>query len=86
MRSNIINIDDVLLCFSTLYWLSGVWALMRGTLFGATRIITTDDCTSEMILNFTEKYRVTYISANSFQVASMQKCEPIKFEMVSSWR
>lgn len=52
--------DDVILCFSSLYWLSGVLMLLTGPLLGPTRIITTDSFTPERLLNITEKYKVSY--------------------------
>lgn len=56
------NADDVIMCFSLVYWITGLRALVRGTLVGATRLITTDTATPELQLQMIQQYRVTCIS------------------------
>ncbi|XP_031639321.1 4-coumarate--CoA ligase 1-like [Contarinia nasturtii] len=58
-RGTSINSSDVILCFSSLYWLSGIVFLFYGTLNGSTRIITTDAYAPELQLRFIEQYKVT---------------------------
>lgn len=48
------------LSFSSLYWLSGIWALLAGTLAGITRIITTQSFDPDLMLNLIERYGVTF--------------------------
>ncbi|XP_065074956.1 uncharacterized protein LOC135698756 [Ochlerotatus camptorhynchus] len=50
---------DVMLCFSSLYWLSGLFFLLVGTSSGATRIITRDAFNPALALEIIEKFRVT---------------------------
>lgn len=47
------------LSFSSLYWLTGIWALVAGTLTGLTRIITTQPFDPELMLSLIEQYGVT---------------------------
>lgn len=49
----------MLLCFSSLYWLSGLFFLLIGTTLGATRIITRDVFNPALALNIIENFRVT---------------------------
>lgn len=60
-RSDLNNSNDVMLCFSSLYWISGLGTILRGTLIGATRIITTEVFSPELELRLIEKYKVTWI-------------------------
>lgn len=48
------------LSFSSLYWLTGVMALVNGTLAGITRIITTETFDPECMLRMIEQYGVTF--------------------------
>ncbi|XP_055616338.1 uncharacterized protein LOC129762263 isoform X2 [Toxorhynchites rutilus septentrionalis] len=51
--------SDVLFCFSSLYWLSGLAFLISGTISGATRIITRESYDPSLALDIIEKYRVS---------------------------
>ncbi|KXJ77102.1 hypothetical protein RP20_CCG008342 [Aedes albopictus] len=53
--------SDRVLCLSSLYWISGIGTLMTGTAAGATRIITTERFTAEMMISMIEQYRVNVI-------------------------
>lgn len=50
--------DDVSLCFSSLYWLSGLASLLFATLLGCTRVITTDPFRPELFLRMIEIHKV----------------------------
>ncbi|XP_055609106.1 uncharacterized protein LOC129756297 [Uranotaenia lowii] len=50
---------DILLCFSSLYWLSGVVFLLLGTVTGAVRVITRELFNPDLAFDIIEKYRVT---------------------------
>lgn len=65
--------DDVMLCFSSLYWLSGFGTLISTTIRGATRIITTESFSPELFLYIVEKYKVTVaLSAPSYVAVLLQ--------------
>lgn len=51
--------SDVMLCFSSLYWLSGMFFLLIGTTIGATRIITRDVFNPVLALEIIQKFKVT---------------------------
>lgn len=54
------NSDDIMLCFSSLYWISGLIVLLTGTLFGATRLITTQVFSPALYLRMIEQYKATF--------------------------
>uniref|UniRef100_A0A182SQX3 AMP-dependent synthetase/ligase domain-containing protein n=1 Tax=Anopheles maculatus TaxID=74869 RepID=A0A182SQX3_9DIPT len=53
--------DDTLLCFSTLYWISGLQMLMNGVLNGIRRIITTQPATPELAIQMCKRHHVTVL-------------------------
>ncbi|XP_058829044.1 probable 4-coumarate--CoA ligase 1 [Topomyia yanbarensis] len=53
------NSTDILLGFSSLYWLSGLAFLLLGTVSGATRIITRHPFEPTLALDIIERFRVT---------------------------
>lgn len=65
---NVCNASDVMLCFSSIYWLSGVIVLIKGTLSGSTRIITTEIFSPELQLRLIEKYKVTFALNSPYQL------------------
>ncbi|KAG4067927.1 hypothetical protein HA402_010613 [Bradysia odoriphaga] len=78
------NSSDVMLSFSSLYWITGIGTLLTGTLCGATRIITTDSFTPEFQLKLIEQYKVTYIFNAVHQVALMMRSDRFKQTDLSS--
>lgn len=50
--------DDVTWCYSCISYISGLVALISGTLLGATRVISTDSFAAERVLRLIEKYKV----------------------------
>lgn len=68
------NAEDVLFCFSSLYWYTGVMFLIYGTILNCTRIITTDDYTPELLLELIATHRATKVMASPFQLISALKC------------
>ncbi|XP_019535556.2 uncharacterized protein LOC109406989 [Aedes albopictus] len=50
---------DVMLCFSSLYWLSGMFFLLIGTAVGGTRIITRDVFNPALALNIIDQFMVS---------------------------
>lgn len=81
-----INSDDVVLCFSSLYWVSGVWILLYSTMSNATRIITTEPYSPEKFLKFIEEYKVTYIFSSAYQLTSSSKCDDLSRRDLSSMK
>ncbi|XP_050068298.1 probable 4-coumarate--CoA ligase 1 [Anopheles maculipalpis] len=53
--------NDTLLCFSTLYWISGLQILMNGVLNGIRRIITKQPATPELAIQLCKRYQVTVL-------------------------
>lgn len=78
------NSTDILLSFSSLYWLSGVYTLVRGTLTGATRIITTETFSPELYLRLIEKYKVTYAWNPPHQIMLIVKSDQFSKTDLSS--
>ncbi|XP_053699201.1 probable 4-coumarate--CoA ligase 1 [Sabethes cyaneus] len=52
---------DVLMGFSSLYWLSGLAFLLLGTVSGATRIITRESFRPSLALDIIERFRITLV-------------------------
>lgn len=52
--------DDVMLNFSSLYWLTGWATVIMTTLNSATRIITTKPFSSELWFDIVQRYKVTW--------------------------
>lgn len=64
-----------MLCFSSLHRFSGLATLLRGTLYGATRIITTELFTPDLQLKLIETYKVTFAFNTPIGIALMVKCD-----------
>lgn len=75
---------DVLLAFSSLYWVTGWFMLIRGTICGATRIITTETYTPELHLRLVKKYRVTVGLNAPHHLALVLKSDRLKETDLSS--
>lgn len=78
--------DDVLLCYSSLYWLSGVYFLIGGTVAGALRPITTQFPLTALQFDMIRKYKVTYMMCSPYQVAMMAKSDLLATADLSSVR
>lgn len=76
--------DDVLMVFSSLYWLTGVICLIGGTLTGAKRIITTQPSSPELQFRLIPQYKVTYVMNSPFQTTLFAKHNAIKTTDLSS--
>lgn len=77
---------DVMLCFSSLYWISGFVTLLKGTITGATRIITTDAYSPELQLALYEKYKVTWSLCAPHHIVLMLKSDKFAETDLSSLR
>lgn len=78
--------DDVLLCFSSLYWLSGFLTLMLATIVGARRIITTETFNPELFLYIVEKYKVTVTMTSPSYVALLLQSDRLCQSSLSSMK
>lgn len=78
------RVGDVVLCFSTLYWFSGIITLLHRTLQCATRLITTESFSPELMLQLIEKYKVTGLISASHQMVLTVKCAAIATTDLSS--
>lgn len=76
--------DDVLLCYSSLYWLSGVYFLVGGTVAGALRPITTQFPLTALQFEMIAKYKVTYMMNSPFQMAVFAKSDMLRTADMSS--
>lgn len=65
--------DDTVLCFSSLYWLSGISQMFLTTISCALRVITTENYSPECFFDYIEKYRVTKIFASTYHITQAMK-------------
>uniref|UniRef100_A0A336K7L6 CSON003269 protein n=1 Tax=Culicoides sonorensis TaxID=179676 RepID=A0A336K7L6_CULSO len=77
---------DFLLCFSSLYWISGMMTLLYGTLTGMTRIITTNPFSADLLSDMIEKYKVTVIVAPPSQVSQLLEHDKVDSADFSTMR
>lgn len=75
---------DVILCFSSLYWLTGWLMLLSGMISGSTRIITTQPFDPVLQLGIVEKYRVTYALNSPHHLTLLLKCDRLHQTDLSS--
>lgn len=82
--SNTIHSDDVLLCYSPLFWISGLLTLLSGTIKGAKRIITTESFSPELQFRMVKDYKVTYILSPPYHVGLSLKNDRLDSADLSS--
>lgn len=82
--NNMIHSDDVMLCFSQLFWISGVLTILVGTLNGAKRIITTEIFSPELQIRMIENYKITIISGSIYNSVLTLKSDKLKTADLSS--
>lgn len=73
-----------ILCFSSLYWISGLLTLVSGTLGHSVRIITTKEFSPDLMLEMIEKYQITHTFTPPSSIAMTIKCPAIKTTNLSS--
>lgn len=78
--------SDVMLCFSSLYWITGVITLLKGTMSGALRIITTDTYSPELQLHLVEQYKVSWALNAAHHLTLMMKNKKFSTTDLSSIR
>ncbi|XP_031621710.1 4-coumarate--CoA ligase 1-like isoform X2 [Contarinia nasturtii] len=79
-----ITTNDVLLSFSSLYWISGWFVLLTGIINGATRVITTEPYSPEVHLRLIEQYKVTFSKNAPHHLAMILKSERLDHTNLSS--
>lgn len=79
-----ISTNSISLCFSSLYWLSGVASLIGGILSASTNIITTKPFSPELALNIVQKYKVTRIVSPPSYLGLLLQSTSIKNADLSS--
>lgn len=78
--------EDVMLNFSSLYWLTGLNTLLMCTLQLATRIITTKPFTSELWLNIVQQHKVTITLTPPYFLAMILEDPKLATTDISSLR
>ncbi|XP_061394007.1 probable 4-coumarate--CoA ligase 1 [Musca vetustissima] len=76
--------DTNLLCFSTLYWMSGIVALVHGTIGGAKRIISSDPFNVDDFLDIVQRYKVNITIGPPSQIAMVISSDKITTTDLSS--
>lgn len=75
---------DVMLSFSSLYWLTGWLTLLSGMINGSTRIITTKSFDPLLQMDFIEKYHVTFVLNSPHHLTTLLKCDRLRQTDLSS--
>lgn len=75
---------DKYLCFSTLYWLTGLATLIHGTIQGVTRIISNRAYTPDDFFAIVERYKVNIILSPPSQIAMSLASEKLLKSDLSS--
>lgn len=83
---NLVNMSDVMLCSVSLAWISAINTVLRGTLFGATRIITTERYSPELVCRLIEKYKVTVLISKPEFIMKTIECAILEKNDLSSLR
>jgi acyl-coenzyme A synthetase/AMP-(fatty) acid ligase len=65
--------NEKLLCFSSLYWLSGFVTLMLGPIYGYTKVITRQSYNPELMAEIIEKYKITSLFSPPSQMNGLCK-------------
>lgn len=76
--------SDMILCFSSLYWITGWMMLIAGTINGSTRIITTETFAAELQLRLIEQYSVTFALNAPNHLALMLNSDRFQYTDLSS--
>lgn len=80
----ILNSNDVLLSFASIYFAGSIVMLVRGILSGETRIITTENFSPELAIRLIEQYKVTCMFNPPFQLIRMLRSDHFNAADLSS--
>lgn len=70
--------NSVIFCFHTIFWLVGIKQIIDSVYNGATRIMTTQQCTPEVFLTLINKYRVNVVANTPFHMIPCLKSDLIR--------
>ncbi|XP_055389976.1 uncharacterized protein LOC129618962 [Condylostylus longicornis] len=76
--------DEVFFCYSTLYWLTGLFMLILGTMNKCSRIIIDEPFSTETFFDIVEKYRVTNLLCPPSQLALITQSPELEKRDLSS--
>jgi 4-coumarate--CoA ligase len=77
---------NVLYQFSVLFWFSGIYYLVMGTLTKALRVITAEPSSSKNLIEIITKFKVTNIFTGPFAVVNLMQQQDLEpFESIRSW-
>ncbi|XP_005183355.1 uncharacterized protein LOC101887630 [Musca domestica] len=65
------TMDSVLMCFSTMYWASGVMNLLQSLLSSALRIVPDRPYSAEYLLDLIKRYKVPHFFATGTQIIDL---------------
>lgn len=86
LNFELVQSHDVLLCFSQLYWATGIITLICGTLYGGTRLITTERFSPELAFRLIPQYKVSFIINAVYQLAGMIRHDSVATVDLTSLR
>lgn len=81
-----VNANDIFFCTSTLNWITGLLVILIGTINGATRIITTEPFSPQMLLRTMESHRVNVMYCSPFYLVDVLKSQLLPKTNLSSVR
>lgn len=64
--------DAVMLCFSSLYWTSGTWSLIKSA-FKFTRVLTSHPFSTDQFYHLVDKYKVTQLICTNLITMCVKK-------------
>lgn len=86
IKSSVFSHNNVVLSFSTLYWISGIDTLIFGTLTAAKRIITTAIFSPELQFRLIEQYKITFTLNATHQIVLITKSDRFRTANLTSWK
>ncbi|KAM7349498.1 uncharacterized protein ACRADG_008411 isoform 2-T4 [Cochliomyia hominivorax] len=78
--------EERALCFSTLYWISGVMVLLIGTVQKYTRIITSKAYNPEDFIKILRKYKATFFLGPPSQIGLLLSCPKLQQNDLASFK
>lgn len=78
------NHEQIMLCFSPLFWITGIIILLFGAVKAAKRIITTETFSPELLFRLIEHYKVTFLLSPPFHIALALKSDQLTVANLSS--
>lgn len=79
-----LDLADTILCFSTLYWISGLQMLLMGVLNGIRRVITSHPGTASAAIELCQRYHVTILFVTPSLAADVLRLQTISGDRLRS--